>query len=360
MEKKTSFWSKIIRFPIIKKEEKAKGRKVERTPLGGVVSYVVSHDGAKIYYAYYSPKDPEKKKLKRTIVFGSGWMCYPLIWRRQVEAFKDEYHIITLRSRGHFGSELGKSTAKTYIEDSADDLKLILDERNIKKIVLVGHSMWGLIALQFYKKYPHRVAGLVLVSAPDANPLDYFFFKRLAKYQSLITFFVKLAEKSPILEWLKNYYIPRSETLRYLIQVAVTGTLVNQGYLDENEFATIVNKITEVPINVIGIALRAMMDIDLSGILPHIYVPTLVVAGKADPLVLWTSSKRIVEDINFDKREKYAELFLMPKCGHFAMMEHPSKFNAKFEEFLHKIEDRWEEKKKSQKVEEKSVTQRMP
>lgn len=349
MEKKEPFWSKIIKFPKDKKSDKKRGRKVDKTPLGGTLSYIVSHDRAKIYYAYYSPREPEKRRIKRAIVFGSGWMCYPLIWRRQIETFKNDYHIITIRSRGHFESELGKSTASTYIEDSADDLKLILEERRIKKIVLVGHSMWGLIALQFYKKYPHKVAGLVLVSAPDANPLDYFFFRKLARHQSLLTLMVKLGERSPMLEWLKNYYVPRSETLRYLIQVAVTGTLVNQGYLDESEFVTIVNKITEVPINVIGVALRAMMDVDLSGILPHIYVPTLVVAGKADPLVLWTASKRIVEDINFDKKEKFAELFLMPKCGHFAMMEHPAKFNSKFEEFLNKVEGRWEEVKKHKK-----------
>jgi pimeloyl-ACP methyl ester carboxylesterase len=333
---------KIIKFPGFQKKE----QREEKTPLGGKLTWIRSFDGAKIYYAYYIPKDKSKRKEKRTIVFGSGWLAFPMIWRRQVEAFKNDYYIITIRNRGCFGSELGKSTAKTYIEDSAEDLKQILDERKVKKAVIVGHSMWGLIALQFYKKYPQRVAGLVLVSAPDANPLDYFFFKRLSKYQFLLTWILKIIEKVPVIDILKNLLISRTRNFNYLIQVALTGTLINQGYLDEEELNQIILKIKEVPSKVGAMSLRAMLDMDLSDILPHISVPTLVVAGKADPIVMWTSSKRIVEDINFDREEKYAELFLMPKCGHIAMMEHPSKFNQKFQEFLEKrVIPYWDKKR---------------
>ncbi len=350
-EKKMGFLAqipKIIKFPELKKKEKKK--KEEKTPLGGKLTRIRSFDGAKIYYAYYIPKNKSQIKEKRTIVFGSGWLAFPMIWRRQIEAFKNDYYIITIRNRGCFGSELGKSTAKTYIEDSAEDLKLILDERKIKKAVIVGHSMWGLIALQFYKKYPQRVAGLVLVSAPDANPLDYLFFKKLSKYQFLLTWILKIIEKIPIIDLFKNIIVSRSTYFNYFIQVALTGTLINQGYLDENELNEIILKIKEAPSKVGAMSLRAMLDIDLSEILPHISVPTLVVAGKADPIVLWTSSKRIVEDINFDREEKYAELFIMTKCGHIAIMEHPSKFNQKFQEFLEKrVIPYWDKRKEKEK-----------
>lgn len=354
-EEKMGFFEqipKIIKFPDFKK----KTPKEERTPLGGRLISTRSFDGAKIYYAYYIPKNKTARKEKKTIVFGSGWLAFPMIWRRQVEAFKKDYYIITIRNRGCFGSELGKSTAKTYIEDSAEDLKHILDERRIKKVVIVGHSMWGLIALQFYKKYPQRVAGLVLISSPDANPLDFFFFKKLSKYQFLLIWILKIMEKIPFLDILKNILISRNFTLNYLIQIALTGTLVNQGFLNEEELNQIILKIKEAPSKVGALSLRAMLEMDLSEILPHISVPTFVVAGKADPLVLWTSSKRIVEDINFDRAEKYAELFLMPKCGHIAMMEHPSKFNQKFQEFLEeRVIQYWNKRRKEKDLKEGRV-----
>lgn len=341
---------KIIKFPVLKRSPV----KEERTPLGGKLTFIRSFDGAKIYYAYYVPRKKEARKGKKTLVFGSGWLAFPMIWRRQVEAFRDDYYIITIRNRGCFGSELGKSTAKTYIEDSAEDLKRILDERKVKKAVIVGHSMWGLISLQFYKKYPQRVAGLVLVSAPDANPLDYFFFKKLTKYEFLLIWALKIIENLPFADLIKNWLISKSPTIKYLIQVALTGTLVNQGYLDEDELNSIIEKIKEAPSKVGALSLRAMMEMDLIELLPHISVPTLVVAGKADPIVLWTASKRIVDDINFDRREKFAELFLMPKCGHIAMMEHPSKFNQKFQEFLEKrVLPYWEKEKKGEIQEKK-------
>ena len=48
-------------------------------------------------------------------------------------------------------------------------LSAILDRLGVDRVILVGHSWGGLLALTFALDYPHRVAGLVVI-APPTHP----------------------------------------------------------------------------------------------------------------------------------------------------------------------------------------------
>lgn len=67
--------------------------------------------------------------------------------------------------RTYFNSHLfdfSQTTRHTTIKQYAQDLALFIEEKQIEKPVLIGHSMGGYIALEFASKHPESLNGLGL------------------------------------------------------------------------------------------------------------------------------------------------------------------------------------------------------
>lgn len=84
-------------------------------------------------------------------------------FKRQIEYFSRNYHVIALDTRGHGKSPRGERpfTLKQF----AKDLKAFLDSRNLKRVHLLGFSDGGNIALIFALKYPSYVDKLIINGA---------------------------------------------------------------------------------------------------------------------------------------------------------------------------------------------------
>jgi pimeloyl-ACP methyl ester carboxylesterase len=89
------------------------------------------------------------------------------MWDNQMEYFSKKYLTITYDFCGHGISELPKGTYSDY-----DDLKAIIDKMNLSKIILIGCSYGGSVALDFVLKYPENVSRLILIS-PAVNGYNY-------------------------------------------------------------------------------------------------------------------------------------------------------------------------------------------
>ncbi len=88
-------------------------------------------------------------------LFGSGDN-----WRSIAKHFADDYQVITLDLRNHGRSP--QSDDQTYAL-MAEDLLALMDDCNIEKAHIVGHSMGGKVAMQFATQSPDRVNKLVVV-----------------------------------------------------------------------------------------------------------------------------------------------------------------------------------------------------
>lgn len=88
-------------------------------------------------------------------------------WNEIIPLLENDFDIISPDLRG-FGQSTTKE-AQYSISDMADDLAGLLDHLKVDKIVLVGHSMGGYVALAFAKKHPNRVSGLGLISSQAAG-----------------------------------------------------------------------------------------------------------------------------------------------------------------------------------------------
>lgn len=104
------------------------------------------------------------------VVFVHGFCEDRTIW----DEFKPEivaagYCVFTLDLPGFGESEILENTS---VEVMADVVNAVLVEAQLSKIVLIGHSLGGYVALAFAKKYAEKLLGLGLFHShpyPDSE-----------------------------------------------------------------------------------------------------------------------------------------------------------------------------------------------
>lgn len=84
-------------------------------------------------------------------------------FNNQLAPFSARFRVIAPDTRGHGGSPRGG--APFTLEQFADDLKELLDEKHIARAHLLGFSDGGNVALLFALKYPQYVERLILNGA---------------------------------------------------------------------------------------------------------------------------------------------------------------------------------------------------
>jgi 3-oxoadipate enol-lactonase len=97
----------------------------------------------------------------QVIVLAHGFLMDHSMFAPQIEAFGDQYRLITWDQRG-FGQTEFDSRPFTYW-DSADDCLALLDHLQVEEAVVGGMSQGGFIALRAALKAPDRVRALILM-----------------------------------------------------------------------------------------------------------------------------------------------------------------------------------------------------
>jgi pimeloyl-ACP methyl ester carboxylesterase len=96
-----------------------------------------------------------------TVVFEAGLGFGRTSWDRVVPLLSDAARVITYDRFGHGRSEPGHGS--TSMSEMAATLRAVIDATATGSIVLVAHSMGGLIARQAIPSLGQRIIGLVLV-----------------------------------------------------------------------------------------------------------------------------------------------------------------------------------------------------
>jgi len=87
-------------------------------------------------------------------------------WRSQLSVLaKAGYRAIAYDRWGYGRSDPRAQLSMPYFEEDQDDLLAILDQMQIERAALVGHSDGGTMALYFAVRYPQRVSCLVTLAA---------------------------------------------------------------------------------------------------------------------------------------------------------------------------------------------------
>ncbi|MFC1785201.1 alpha/beta fold hydrolase [Candidatus Neomarinimicrobiota bacterium] len=117
-------------------------------------NYIISKDGNRIAYSVEGHGFPD-------IIFVHGWLGDQTSWSNQKKYFSKNHRVITLDLVG-FGKS-GNKRDKWTMEAFGEDVKLVIEHLNVKKAVLVGHSMGSAVIIEVAMQMPNIIIGLVPV-----------------------------------------------------------------------------------------------------------------------------------------------------------------------------------------------------
>ena len=98
---------------------------------------------------------------KDTLLFIHGFCGSHEYWQKLIPGLEKKYRLLAVDLRGHGASE-SKITSFS-IEDMAGDIARFLEEQDIERVYLFGHSLGGYITLAFAEKFQEKLKGFSLI-----------------------------------------------------------------------------------------------------------------------------------------------------------------------------------------------------
>lgn len=268
---------------------------------------ITAKDGAKIFYKDWGAGQP--------VVFSHGWPLSADAWDPQMLFLgKRGYRVIAHDRRGHGRSE--QTWSGNDMDTYADDLARLLDELDLRDVVLVGHSTGGGEVTRYIGRHgTDRVARVVLLGAvppqlvegpvnPDGLPREAFDQIREGVRHNRSQYFQDMT--------LPFYGFNRE------------GAPVSKGIKDAFWLQAMMAGIVAV-----YDCIAAFSETDFTEDLKKFDVPTLVAHGDDDQIVPIEASalrsSRLVKD---------AILKIYPGAPHGLATTHPDEFNRDLLDFI--------------------------
>lgn len=247
-------------------------------------------------------------------------------WEALAERFaRRGYTTVIWDYRGHGRSDEPNRPQDLSLDSCVVDLATILDQLQIDRACLLGHSMGAQLGWEFYRTYPERVSGLVPTLGTYRNAVSSFYdMPKLAPhvfgaasfvantFPRLVKLFTASAASMPAL----------SDQLVRKLQI-VHPTLSPTDWLPP--YLEHMKKIDPRVFFALALAIK---DHDASDLLPLIKVPVLVMAGDRDFFCPPRVAREMADLI------PGAELFVIPGGSHAAIIEQPDLFDLRLERFL--------------------------
>lgn len=227
-------------------------------------------------------------------------------WRNQIPEFQKKYRVIAFDLLGFGKSD--KPLSESYELDAQENrVMTLLDHLNIGKCALVGCSLGGAIGLWLASRHTERVSRVAVIAPAAVQSLVPFF---PVKLQALSLLASRIISRSVIRMALSNGYAYHKN---------ITPEVIENYYApfsDPNGMSCFLRTV------------ETIKDARIFKALPSIAIPTLVLWGKADRVVIKKDIDRIVKEIPNVKTEFHST------GGHHLMEDEPQWVNEKLFSFL--------------------------
>lgn len=234
------------------------------------------------------------------LIFLHGWCGDRAYWKNQMEAFAGDYRVVAYDQAGH--GESGKERKEWSVNALAADVAAVAKALGLKRVILVGHSMGGPVALAATQVMPGTVVAVVGVDTlqnAEFKPPEELRKKFLQGFEADFKGTMRAGLNGMLPEKadpaLKTWLITRAETQDPKMAL---GLMRDMSALDTKMLL----QVTKVPVRCINSA---------GGF--AFFTPTAVAINK-----------------------KYADFgaVTIEDVGHYPMLEKPDEFNQKLREIL--------------------------
>ena len=277
-------------------------------------------DGASIYIEEKGPQSPSG------VVFVHGSALRTDLWHYQMSAFPGR-RLVFYDMRGHGLSQpLGEE--EYSVRTLARDLEAVIDDCNLKEVVVVGHSVGGMVALELASSRTEllgsAVKGLVLVNTTYRPPMETIAGGAAVAHLERLTRrpFDALGPHSRRIDRLRKVVRP-SDALFWGVSFAAFGPAASAKQVDFTY-----DMVAETPSDTLFGLFKAYRGFDVADRLGDVTVPVLVMAGSHDRICLSEASEHIAAQL------PKAQLEILEGCGHMSMLERHERFNELLENFL--------------------------
>jgi pimeloyl-ACP methyl ester carboxylesterase len=265
-------------------------------------------------------------RSRRGAVFVHGSALRSDVWHYQLSGI-NSHRLLFYDLRGH-GLSQPKGDENITIAGLASDLLAVIEDANLDEVIIVGHSIGGMIALDLCVQRPDLldspIKGLVLANttyAPAAETLvggaAVARFERFTRRPMDV-----LGSQARSIERLRRIVKP-SDAIFWTVAVTAFGPGASARQIDFTY-----DMLAETPADVIFDLVKAYRDFDVRERLGEVTVPVLVIGGTNDRLTICKASEYLAEQL------PKAELELLKGCGHMSMLERHRDFNRIVSEFL--------------------------
>jgi len=248
------------------------------------VQWARSADGVRIAYEVHGGGP-------LALVFVHGWSCNRSFWSGQIEPFSQKFKVVAVDLAGHGDS--GRNREKWTIPSYGDDVAAVVKKLDLKKVILIGHSMGGDVIAEAALRLPGRVVGLIWLDTykqlgPGRTPEEVQAF--VAKFRG-------------------NFSETTREFVRGLFVSASDPALVER----------VAQTMSSAPPSIAVPSLDSAFSYsrEMPRTLERLHLPVVAINPDNAP-----------SDVG--SLEHYGvQLILMPGVGHFEMMEDPKRFNGR-------------------------------
>lgn len=216
----------------------------------------------------------------------------------------ESYHAFAITQRGHGNSD--KSFTSYHPKDFANDVAAFVNKLQLGPVVIVGHSMGGVVGQQFAIDFPRLLKSLVIVSSDAAftnNP-------GLPEFYAEVT-----TLKDPI-----------DISFMDAFQRSTLAKPIEQAFLD-----TLVVESLKVPAAIFKSAFKGILETELVPHLREINRPVLIFWGDKDSICQQAGQYAMRNHISG------AKLIIYQGTGHALHWEEPHRFVQDLHQFLNTL-----------------------
>ncbi|MFP6561923.1 alpha/beta fold hydrolase [Paraburkholderia sp. B3] len=238
------------------------------------------------------------------LVFLHYWGGSSRTWDGVVGQLADRYRTVAIDHRGWGDSE---APAQGYaIADLANDAQDVVEALDLRRYVLVGHSMGGKVAQLLASRRPRGLAGVVLVAPSPPSPMALPDEQRAAMVSA---------------------YASR-ESVSQVLDHALTANRLEPAHREQ----AIADSLRGAPQAKTAWPIAGMLE-DITGEVGAIDVPVVVIAGEFDQVDrVETLRKELLPRI------AGACLHVLPRVGHLLPLEAPAALAALIRQFAGKLD----------------------